>query len=76
MREKEDCNIKGLATVVFVDSFKNTNIVILENKDKGVFVSMPRYCSDERTESIGVNYAVPLWQNFVRHCISIFLMLI
>ena len=43
VRAKEGSNIKGFATVVFGDSFKITNIAILENKDKGeLFVSMPR----------------------------------
>ena len=41
--------------MVFGDSFKITNIAILENKDKGeLFVSMPRYRSNERDESNGV----------------------
>ena len=35
----------------------HTNIAILENKDKGeLFVSMPRYRSNERDESNGVIY--------------------
>ena len=38
-------------------SMKATNIAILENKDKGeLFVSMPRYRSNERDESNGVIY--------------------
>ena len=42
--KKENGNVKGFATVVFGDSFKITNIAIVENKDKGqLFVSMPRY---------------------------------
>ena len=53
VRAKEGSNIKGFATVVFGDSFKITNIAILENKDKGeLFVSMPRYRSNERDASI------------------------
>ena len=57
VRAKEGSNIKGFATVVFGDSFKITNIAILENKDKGeFFVSMPRYRSNERDESNGVIY--------------------
>ena len=39
VRAKEGSNIKGFATVVFGDSFKITNIAILENKDKGEPVS-------------------------------------
>lgn len=39
-------NIRGFATVVFGDSFKITNIAIMENTQKGeLFVSMPRYKS-------------------------------
>lgn len=34
VRGKEGSNVKGFATVVFGDSFKITNIAILENKDK------------------------------------------
>ena len=57
VRAKEGSNIKGFATVVFGDSFKIPNIAILENKDKGeLFVSMPRYRSNERDESNGVIY--------------------
>ncbi|NMA74868.1 MAG: septation protein spoVG [Bacteroidales bacterium] len=52
INSKEGSNIKGFATVVFGDSFKITNIAILENKDRGqLFVSMPRYKSNERDEN-------------------------
>ena len=52
IKSKEGSNIKGFATVVFGDSFKITNIAILENKDKDqLFISMPRYKSSERDES-------------------------
>lgn len=52
VKSKEGSNIKGFATVVFGDSFKITNIAILENKEKGqLFVSMPRYRSNERDEN-------------------------
>lgn len=45
-------NIRGFATVVFGDSFKVTNIAILENREKGqLFVSMPRYKTNERDEN-------------------------
>lgn len=41
---REGSSIRGFATVVFGDSFKVTNIAILENRGKGeLFVSMPRY---------------------------------
>ena len=58
VRAKKGSNIKGFATVVFGDSFKITNIAILENKDKGeLFVSMPRYRSNERDEKSIVDEA-------------------
>ncbi|MBO5487792.1 MAG: SpoVG family protein [Eubacterium sp.] len=45
-------NIRGFATVVFSDSFKATNIAILENQEKGtLFVSMPRYRTNEQNEN-------------------------
>lgn len=78
VRAKEGSNIKGFATVVFGDSFKITNIAILENKDKGeLFVSMPRYRSNERDESNGVIYkdvCNPITASFERNSIPIFLM--
>ena len=47
-----DGNLKGFATVVFSDSFKVTNIAILENQEKGqLFVSMPRYRTNEQDEN-------------------------
>ena len=56
-KEGKESNIKGFATVVFGDSFKITNIAILENKDKDqLFVSMPRYRSNERDENGGTIY--------------------
>lgn len=49
--KKEESNVKGFATVVFGDSFKLTNIAIVERKETGqLFVSMPRYKSSERNE--------------------------
>lgn len=57
VRARDGSNIKGFATVVFGDSFKITNIAILENKEKGeLFVSMPRYRSNERDEKNSVIY--------------------
>ena len=79
VRAKEGSNIKGFATVVFGDSFKITNIAILENKDKGeLFVSMPRYRSNERDESNGVIYkdvCNPITAEFRRNSILISLRL-
>lgn len=45
-------NIRAFATIVFDNSFKITNIAILENKENGqLFVSMPRYKTTERDEN-------------------------
>lgn len=49
--KNRNSSVRGFAQVVFGDSFKVTNIVILENSDTGkLFVSMPRYRSNERDE--------------------------
>jgi DNA-binding cell septation regulator SpoVG len=49
--------VRGFASIVFGDSFKITNIAILENAEKGsLFVSMPRYKSNERDEDNAVVY--------------------
>lgn len=57
VKSKEGSNIRGFATVVFGDSFKITNVAILENKEKNqLFVSMPRYKSNERDENGGTIY--------------------
>ena len=50
--KNKEGNLRGFASVVFGDSFKITNIAILENREKGqLFVSMPRYKSNERDEN-------------------------
>lgn len=43
-------NVKAFATVTFGDSFKITNIAVVEGKEKQPFVSMPSFKSKERTE--------------------------
>lgn len=49
-------HLKGFATAVFGDSFKVTNIAILENKaDQSLFISMPRYRSGGNGEG-GAEY--------------------
>lgn len=71
----QDSSLKGFATVVFGDSFKITNIAILENREKGeLFVSMPRYKSNEKmpTEVVFIRMCVILsQQSFVRSYIPI-----
>lgn len=47
---KNEGNLRGFATVVFGESFKVTNIAIIENHDGNLFVSMPRYRSSEVDE--------------------------
>ena len=55
--KNQEGNVRGFANLVFGDSFKITNIAILENKEKDtLFVSMPRYKSSERDESGAVVY--------------------
>lgn len=55
--KNQEGNVKGFATLVFGDSFKITNIAILENREKNsLFVSMPRYKSSERDENGGTIY--------------------
>lgn len=55
--KNQEGNVKCFATLVFGDSFKITNIAILENREKdSLFVSMPRYKSSERDENGGTIY--------------------
>lgn len=55
--KNQEGNVKGFATLVFGNSFKITNIAILENREKdSLFVSMPRYKSNERDENGGTIY--------------------
>lgn len=50
--KESDSSVKGFATVVFGNSFKITNIAIVENKTTGdLFVSMPRYMSSDKDEN-------------------------
>ena len=44
---KEDGNIRAFASVVFEESFKVSNIAVIENRDGQCFVSMPRYASSK-----------------------------
>ncbi len=51
-RTEGESAVKGFCTLVFGNSFKVTNIAILENKASGeLFVSMPRYLSSEKDEN-------------------------
>lgn len=66
--KNKDGNVKGFATVVFGDSFKITNIAILENTEKQqLFVSMPRYrtnARDEHNASIYKDLCNPITKEF------------
>lgn len=42
---KREGNIRAFASVVFEESFKVSNIAVIENKNGQCFVSMPRYAS-------------------------------
>ena len=48
---KNKDKVKAFATVVFGDSFKITNITVLEGKEGNLYVSMPRYRSNEKDEN-------------------------
>ncbi len=43
-------SVKAFATLTFGESFKITNIAVLQNSEGNTFVSMPRFRSNERTE--------------------------
>jgi len=44
--------LKGFAAISFGDSFKITNVAIMQNQDTGeLFVSMPRYKTNEKDEN-------------------------
>ena len=64
---KNKGNLRGFATVVFVESFKVTNIAILENSEGNLFVSMPRYRSsevDEKNNYIYKDICNPITREF------------
>lgn len=44
-----DKRVRAFATIVFGDSFKVTNVAVIEGS-KGNFVSMPSFCTKERDE--------------------------
>lgn len=46
---KPDKNVRAFATLVFGDSFKVTNVAVIEGS-KGNFVSMPSFRTKERDE--------------------------
>lgn len=49
-------HLRGFATLVFGNDFKVTNVAILESSEGKLFVSMPRYKSNERDENGSVVY--------------------
>lgn len=64
---KNEGNLRGFATVVFGESFKVTNIAILENSEGNLFVSMPRYRSsevDEKNNHIYKDICNPITREF------------
>ena len=64
----EEGNLKGLATVVFADSFKITSIAILNNPEKDQnYVVMPRYKTsgkDENNNEIYKDICNPITKEF------------
>ena len=64
---KNEGSLRGFATVVFEESFKVTNIAILENSNGNMFVSMPRYRSsevDEQNNHIFKDVCNPITKEF------------
>lgn len=64
---KNEGSLRGFATVVFGESFKVTNIAILENSNGNLFVSMPRYRSsevDEQNNHIFKDVCNPITKEF------------
>ena len=64
---KNKGNLRGFATVVFGESFKVTNIAILENSEGNLFVSMPRYRRsevDEKNNYIYKDICNPITREF------------
>lgn len=57
MNKEKDCSLKGYATVVFGNSFKISNLKIVEGS-KGLFVSMPQRKTDRLDEQ-----GNPLYEN-------------
>lgn len=51
-----ESSVRAFATLTFGDSFKITNVAVLENNEGKAFVSMPRFRSSERTEKNGAVY--------------------
>lgn len=49
-------NVRAFTSVTFGDSFKITNIAVMEGKEKQLFVSMPSFKSKERDEHNQVIY--------------------
>lgn len=46
-----DANVRAFATVTLGDSFKVTNVAVVEGKGNGPFVSMPSFKTKERDEN-------------------------
>ena len=64
---KNEGSLRGFATIVFGESFKVTNIAILENSNGNLFVSMPRYRSsevDEQNNHIFKDVCNPITKEF------------
>lgn len=52
----ENSNVKGYASVVFGDSFKVSNITILANRNKQLYISMPHYAKSGGGERKDICY--------------------
>ena len=65
---KGDGNIRAFASVVFEESFKVSNIAVIENKEGQCFVSMPRYASSKADIRIS---AIRSQKNFVKNSMKV-----
>ena len=62
-----ESKIKAYAAVTFEDSFKVTDVALVENREGRLFVSMPSYKSNERTEQnepVYKDYCNPITKDF------------
>lgn len=52
--KRNEGSLKDFATVTFGESFKVTNIAILQSGDGRMFVSMPRYKTNQQLMLMGL----------------------
>lgn len=62
----QEKSIKAFATLTFGESFKITNIAVLQNSEGKTFVSMPRFRSNrtEQNEAVYKDICNPITKDF------------